>query len=188
MAVAQRSLQHVLDEYLVLLAKAGNQEAFGRLAARWTPRLLAFAARITGNVDASRDVVQETWESALRGIGGLEDPARFPAWIFSIAARKCTNQLRAKYRGQRLTAAMEQGVVNEVPMPSAMEARLDLAAALQQLPRDQRIAVALLYGEDMSVADIAVITGVPPGTVKSRLSAARLALRMHMEGESNEQS
>jgi RNA polymerase sigma-70 factor (ECF subfamily) len=72
--------------------------------------------------------------------------------------------------------------------PSALEARLDLATALKQLPREQRVAVALLYGEDMSVADIAVITGVPPGTVKSRLSAARLALRMHMEGESDEQS
>jgi RNA polymerase sigma-70 factor (ECF subfamily) len=188
MAVAQRGLQHVLDEYLVLLAKAGNQDAFGRLRTRWTPRLLAFAARSTSNADAAKDVVQETWESALRGIGRLEDPARFPAWIYSIAARKCTNQLRAKYRGQRLTAAMEQDVVNEVAAPSALEARLDLATALKQLPREQRVAVALLYGEDMSVVDIAVITGVPPGTVKSRLSAARLALRMHMEGESDEQS
>lgn len=186
--MAQRGLQHILDEYLVLLAKAGNQDAFGRLAGRWTPRLLAFAARSTSNADAAKDVVQETWESALRGISRLDDPARFPAWIYSIAARKCTNQLRAKYRGQRLTTAMEQDVVNEVPAPSALEERLDLATALKQLPREQRVAVALLYGEDMSVADIAVITGVPPGTVKSRLSAARLALRMHMEGESDEQS
>jgi RNA polymerase sigma factor (sigma-70 family) len=129
--VTQRGLQHVLDEYLVLLAKAGNQDAFGRLAGRWTPRLLAFAARSTSNADVAKDVVQETWESALRGISRLDDPARFPAWIYSIAARKCTNQLRAKYRGQRLTAAMEQDVVNEVAAPSALEARLDLATAPQ---------------------------------------------------------
>lgn len=184
--MARRDLQHVLDEYLVLLAKAGNPDAFGRLAARWSPRLLTFAARSTNNTDAARDVVQETWESALRGIGRLEDPARFPAWIYSIAARKCTNLLRTKYRGQRLAAAIERDVVNEAPAAIATEARLDLATALKQLPCEQRIAVALLYGEDMSVADIAVITGVPPGTVKSRLSAARAALRVFLEGDENE--
>lgn len=186
--MVRRDPQHVLDEYLVLLAKSGSRDAFGRLVARWSPRLLTFAARTTNSVDAARDVVQETWESALRGIGRLEDPARFPAWIYSIAARKCTDMLRAKYRGQRLTTAMQQDVMTEVPAPSTLEARLDLETALKQLPSEQRVAVALLYGEDMSVSDISVITGVPPGTVKSRLSAARLALRMYMEGEHDEQT
>lgn len=185
--MAQRGLQHVLDEYLILLAQAGNQEAIGRLAARWTPRLLAFVARSTSNVEAARDVVQETWESALRGLGRLEDPARFPAWIYAIARRKCTNLLRAKYRGQRMTAAMELHAAIEVPTPSAADDRLDLAAALNRLPREHRIAVALFYGEDMSVADIAAITGVPPGTVKSRLYAARQTLRTHLKGDNDEE-
>jgi RNA polymerase sigma-70 factor (ECF subfamily) len=66
------------------------------------------------------------------------------------------------------------------------DAGLDLASALKRLPSEQRVAVALLYGEDMSIAQIAVVTGVPPGTVKSRLSAARHALRAYMEGENDE--
>lgn len=169
----RRGLQNALDEYLILLAQAGNREAIDRLAARWTPRLLAFAARSTNNTEAAKDVVQETWESALRGMGQLEDPARFPAWIYTIAARKCTDVLRTKYRGQRFTTAMEQHVATEAPTPSDGDAHLDLAAAL-------------FYGEDMSVSEIAVITGVPPGTVKSRLSAARHALRKHLEGEHDE--
>lgn len=184
--MVRRALEHALDEYLVLLAQAGNREAFGRLAARWSPRLLVFAARSTGNGDAAKDAVQETWESALRALGRLKDPARFPAWIYAIAARKCTDALRARYRGRRLTAAAEERSALEAQGASDADARLDLAAALKRLPVEQRVAVALLYGEDMSVAEIAAITGVPSGTVKSRLSAARQALRDYMEGEDDE--
>lgn len=182
----RRGLQNALDEYLVLLAQAGDRDAFGLLVRRWTPKLLAFAARSTGNTEAAKDAVQETWTSAARTLGRLEDPARFRAWIHAIAARKCTDALRAKYRGARIASAVEDAVATEAPPRSDADTRLDLAAAFQRLPREQRVAVALLYGEDMSVAEIAAITGVPPGTVKSRLSAARQALRTYMEGEAGE--
>ena len=182
----QRGLEHALDEYLVLLAQAGNAEAFGRLTARWTPKLLAFASRNTGNAEVARDAVQETWASAIRAIGRLEDPARFPPWIYAIAARKCADLLRAKYRSRRIADAMERSVASEAPSAPSVDMRLDLAEALRRLPREQSVAIALLYGEDISVAEIAAITGVPSGTVKSRLAAARHALRMFMEGENNE--
>lgn len=184
----RRGLEHALDEYLVLLAQAGDREAFARLTARWSPRLLAFAARSTGHAEVAKDAVQDTWESAVRGLRRLEDPARFPAWIFAIAARKCTDALRARYRSKRLAAEAEDRGALAPPPLADPDAHLDLATALQRLPAEQRVAVSLLYGEDMSVAEIAAITGVPPGTVKSRLSAARHALRAHMEGEVDEQN
>ena len=59
-------------------------------------------------------------------------------------------------------------------------ARLDLTQAMARLPREQRIAVSLYFGEEMSVAEIAAITGAPEGTVKSRLFAARKALRENL--------
>ena len=182
----QRGLDHAMDEYLVLLAQAGNAEAFGRLAARWTPKLLSFAARSTGSTEVARDAVQETWASAIRAIRQLEDPARFPPWIYAIAARKCSDMLRAKYRSRRVADAIERVVKSEAPSAPSVDVRLDLAEALRRLPREQSVAVALLYGEDMSVAEIAAITGVPSGTVKSRLAAARHALRTFMEGENDE--
>lgn len=183
----RRGLEHALDEYLVILAQAGDRDAFARLTARWSPRLLAFAARSTGHTEVAKDAVQDTWESAVRGLRRLEDPARFQAWIFAIATRKCADALRARYRSKRLAAqAEDRGALAPPPMADP-DAHLDLATALQRLPAEQRVAVALLYGEDMSVAEIAAITGVPPGTVKSRLSAARHALRAHMEGDDNEQ-
>jgi RNA polymerase sigma-70 factor (ECF subfamily) len=175
----RRGLDQALDDYLVLLAQGGSQEAFARLAARWTPKLMAFAARSLGTTEAAKDAVQETWESAWRNVRRLEDPARFRAWLYAIAARKCADALRSKYRGQRLADAAASASLDasNIDTEGAEGARIDLAAALKRLPAEQRIAVSLFFGEDMDVADIARITNVPPGTVKSRLFAARKALR-----------
>lgn len=173
----RRGTQQALDDYLVLLAQGGSRDAFARLAARWTPRLTAFAARTLGGAEAARDVVQDVWESVARGLGRLEDPARFRPWLFAIAARKCADALRGKYRSARLAAEAE----TMAPEPSDSEtdanARLDIASALKILPPEQRLVVSLFYGEDMSVGEIAAATGVQTGTVKSRLFAARKALR-----------
>ncbi|MBC7770673.1 MAG: RNA polymerase sigma factor [Phycisphaerales bacterium] len=169
-----RGLEQALDDYLVLLAQSGSQEAFARLVARWTPKLLAFAARTLGTTEAAKDVVQDTWESAVRGLMRLDDPARFGPWLYTIASRKCADALRSKYRRTRNDAAID--APNET-VDSNPDDALDLAAALKRLPPEQRVAVSLFFGEGMSIAEIAAATGAPSGTVKSRLFAARNALR-----------
>lgn len=173
----RRGLDQALDDYLVLLAQGGSRDAFARLAARWTPKLLAFAARALGTTEAAKDVVQDTWESATRGLARLDDPARFRAWIYAIAARKCADALRGKYRGQRVAEAAQAMAGEPADAERISNDRLDVDAALKRLPSEQRIALSLYFGEEMSVADIAAITGAPEGTVKSRLFAARKALR-----------
>lgn len=180
----QRGLEHALDEYLVLSAQAGSREAFAQLARRWTPKLQLFAARVLAQPEAAQDVVQETWISAWRGLRGLDDPGRWRAWLYAIAHRKCADALRAKYRGRRLEEAAKQTAESPSGDEAARaDARLDLTHAMARLPTEQRIAISLYFGEEMSVAEIAEATGVPVGTVKSRLFAARQALRGHLEGE-----
>lgn len=173
----RRGLEHAVDDYLVLLAQGGSREAFARLAARWTPRLLAFAGRALGTKEAAQDVVQDTWEGALRGLARLDDPARFRAWLYTIAARKCADALRGKYRSAYLAQGAQAMGVEPEDAQDERNARLDLATALKSLPPEQRIAVSLFFGEELSASEIATITGAPEGTVKSRLFAARKALR-----------
>jgi RNA polymerase sigma-70 factor (ECF subfamily) len=173
----RRGLDHALDDYLVLLAQGGSRDAFARLAARWTPKLLAFVARTLGTTEAARDVVQDTWESAVRGLPRLSDPASFRAWIYAIAARKCADALRGKYRSTRIADSAQATAFEEADSEALLNDRLDVAAALKRLPTVHRIAASLFFGEGTSVAEIATITGVPAGTVKSRLFAARRALR-----------
>ena len=173
----RRGLDHALDDYLVLLAKGGSREAFARLAARWTPKLQAFAARSVGGTEAAKDVVQDTWEAAVRGLSRLDDPARFRAWLYAIAARKCADALRGKYRSARVAQSAQAITPEAANAEGESNTRLDVAAALKRLPPEQRISASLFFGEEMSVAEIAAITSAPEGTVKSRLFAARKALR-----------
>ncbi|MEZ5960448.1 MAG: RNA polymerase sigma factor [Hyphomonadaceae bacterium] len=184
----RRGLEQALDDYLVLLAQGGSREAFARLAARWTPKLVAFASRTLGTTEVAKDVVQDTWESAVRGLARLDDPARFRAWIYAIAARKCADALRGKYRSTRIAESAQAMLEPEANAEDGANDRLDVAAALKRLPPEQRVAVSLYFGEELSVSEIAAITGAPEGTVKSRLFAARKALREELGEESHDKS
>ncbi len=169
----------VLDEYLVVLAQGGSPEALDRLTRRWTPRLLRYAARTAGNPELAGDIVQETWLGAIRGLKRLTDPARFPAWIYGIARRKCVDLIRINQHLRRQTvreqADLDANTANTVGGPSSDA--IDLAAAIAQLSEEQRDVVHLFYGEDLSVQEIAEVLALPSGTVKSRLHHAREKLK-----------
>ena len=178
-----QSPERVLDEYLILLSQAGSKEALDGLARRWTPRLLRYAARVLGGsadaVETARDVVQETWIGAIRGLRGLRDPAQFPAWIYGIATRKCADAIRANRRRRRLDRPSAPGGSGEDPGLEP-EYQIDLLAAIRGLPPMHRAVVHLFYREEMSVDEVASILEIPAGTVKSRLHHAREALRQRL--------
>lgn len=175
--------QRVLDEYLVVLSQSGSSEALDGLARRWTPRLLRYAARVLGgssnDAEAARDVVQEVWIGAIRGLRGLRDPAQFPAWIYGITTRKCTDVTRTNTRRRRLDAESAAGCSGEEAGVTP-EYQIDLATAIRGLPLTHRAVVHLFYREEMSVEEVASILDIPAGTVKSRLHNARETLRERM--------
>jgi RNA polymerase sigma-70 factor (ECF subfamily) len=176
----EKSPDRVLDEYLVTMSQAGSIEALDGLARRWTPRLLRYAARVLGGsgdaAETARDVVQETWIGAIRGIRGLRDPAQFPAWIYGIATRKCADVIRGNQRRRAFDDRAGAGRSVEASVV-APEQQIDLATAIRALPPMHRAVVHLFYVEDLGVEEIASVLGIPAGTVKSRLHHAREALR-----------
>jgi RNA polymerase sigma-70 factor (ECF subfamily) len=175
--------ERAFDEYLVSLSQAGSGEALDGLARRWTPRLLRYAARVLGGSDsaeAARDVVQETWIGAIRGLRGLRDPAQFPAWIYGIATRKCADAIRTNTRRRRLDAQAVTGESSRSVENLTSEQHVDLATAIRGLPPIHRAAVHLFYREELTVEEIASVLGIPAGTVKSRLHHARDALKRQL--------
>jgi len=174
----------VLEELLVASAMAGSQAAFGQLVARWTPRLIRHAGHLLRDPDAARDAVQEAWIGAARGLRRLEDPARFAPWIFALVSRRCADSVRRAVRDRRLM--VQASDFAEETASDAVDARLDLRQAIARLPVGQRLVVSLHYGEGFGVDEIAAAHGLPPGTVKSRLFAAREALRTYLEGEDHD--
>jgi RNA polymerase sigma-70 factor (ECF subfamily) len=172
-----------VDEYLVSLSQAGSADALDGLVRRWTPRLLRYASRMLGgSVEEARDVVQEAWIAAVRGLRGLRDPAQFPAWIYGIATRKCADAIRAKTRRRRVGAPAAGNGAGRAAPSLTLDQEIDLATAIRRLPPVHRAAVHLFYREDLSVEEIAVVLGIPAGTVKSRLHHAREALKQQLTG------
>ena len=120
----------------------------------------------------------------VRGIVRLEDERAFPSWAYRIVSRRCAKQIEAAVRRR----ALAEAAVAEPPPEDAQGAAGELEherlrAAVRDLPKDQRAAVALFHFEEMSVAEVAVALNVPAGTVKTRLMHARRKLRAALEGD-----
>lgn len=176
-----RSRDRVADEMLVLAAQAGRVDAFERLARRWHPRLLRHARRLTGDVDAARDAVQDAWVSIARGLIRLHDPARFGAWALCITGRRCADWIarrrRVRPRTESLDEARGVAAVEHASSGAAARAR----EALRRLEPERRALMAMYYLEGLTVGEIATALDIPAGTVKSRLAAARGRLRAALE-------
>lgn len=174
------------DEWLVLRSQDGDGEAFELLVARWQPRLLRHARHLLGGesgaVDAAHEVVQEAWLAIVRGLGRLEDPARFRTWTYRIVSRRCVDRLRRRHRDRQLTQTVAQDASESSPADAPDH---DLPAALRRLDPMHRCVLELKYLDGLSVREVAEALGVPVGTVKSRLFHARDRLKRTMEMERN---
>jgi RNA polymerase sigma-70 factor (ECF subfamily) len=184
MFVMSRQQGKALDDYLVVATAAGDRHAAELLVRRWQRKLVGHAYRLTGDVEASRDVAQYAWSEIMRGINRLRDERAFPAWAFRIVSRGCAQHVRQLVRQREVTEV----TLAEDPQASSEDPGFSieiqrLRAAIRTLPREQAAAIALYYLEELSVAEVAVALDVPSGTVKTRLMHARRKLRALLEGE-----
>lgn len=172
---------------LVLGCQAGDERAFTRLFERFAPRTLGYLRGLVG--DDADDVQQEVWLSVYRNLGTLANPGAFRTWLFQTTRHRALDFLRRRRRETRLmeeTAAelaVESGAENpgdgsDLP---AMEG-LDVAAIADELPTVQREVLLLRYANDLSYAEIALVTGCSIGTVKSRLHNARRRVQAIIQG------
>ena len=179
------SKEEALDQWLVLRAQDGEEEALRRLIARWSVRLKRHAARLTGDAHGAADVSQEAWIAIVRGLARLEDPACFRRWAYRIVTNKAADWVR-----RRQTSRARSGPLVEEPAAAKSEPpdeRLDaLDSALAKLPDNDRTILAMHYTETMPLAEIAEALGLPVGTVKSRLYHARQRLKATLETPNRE--
>ncbi len=180
-----RTPEDIHDELLVLQCQEGDNEALRTLITRWQPRLTRLAWRLTCEREATRDVVQDAWLAIVRGIGRLDDPARFRSWAYRIVTNKCTDWTRRHIvrrnvvNDMREAAASTGGVSSDETDAEGEVVRL--REALTKLPDEQRAILSLHYLDGMRVGEIARTLGLPEGTVKSRMFHARNRLRQAME-------
>ena len=147
----------------------------------WVPRLRRYARALAGNRDDADDLVQDTLERAWARSGLWRGVADMRAWLFSIMHNLHVDAIR---RPRITTVTMDDDTPEVAMAPTQGErlAVLDLQAALDLLPIEQKEIVLLVALEDMAYADVAQTLGIPIGTVMSRLSRGRERLRALMEG------
>jgi RNA polymerase sigma factor (sigma-70 family) len=147
------------------------------------PSLRRYARVLTGDAWASDDLVQDTLERACSKWRLWAAGSDLRAWLFTLMHNIYANQVRVIIRqaaaGVRVNV---DDVEHELIAPeSSTASSSDLQRCLLRLPEDQRVVLLLVSLEDLSYAQVAKITGVPVGTVMSRLSRARARLRELMD-------
>ncbi len=174
------------DRQLIRSIGAGSAEALADLYDRYASTVFGLAKRITGRVEDAEEVVQDVfaqvWRQATRYEGAR---ATVAGWIVMLARTRAIDRVRARNARPDQAAAVDPDAIAPIsaagPDPetvtlSAEDAR-GVQRALDRLPEAQRSLVDLAYYEGLTHAEIAARTGVPLGTVKTRLRTAMMTLR-----------
>ncbi len=177
------------EQTLIAAAQQGNLNAFNQLVLTYQSSIFNTAYRILGDREAAADATQEAFLSAFRAIRHFRGGS-FKAWLLRIVTNACYDQLRARQR--RPTASLDAMLLNpDQPAPGLERAtaesphevaeRHELGALIQRgldtLPYEQRVTLVLIDIEGLSYEEAANVLATNLGTIKSRLSRARAALR-----------
>ena len=172
------------DAQIVARVLAGDTEAFGVLVDRYHDRCLRLAFHILGNADDAEDAVQDAFLRAYRFLATYAERERFAAWLLRIVVNQCRTALLRRRRSagalpdwERLTALPDG---DDHPADRAA-LREELARALAQLSAEQREAIALRFGDDLTYDEMAAITGHGVSALKMRVQRACARLRALLE-------
>jgi len=163
------------------MPKGKEMNDFHRRLMEEIPRLRRYARALTRNATKADDLVQDTLSRALQKQDLWQPGTDLRAWLFTIMHNQNVNQVRRDIRdkGQVELEASSQGLVATTD-PTASRQLHELELALGKLPEDQRQVILLVGLEGMSYEQAAAILKVPVGTIRSRLSRGRDALRQLM--------
>ncbi len=162
---------------------------FGRLLEEQIPRLRRYAMALTRSRDTADDLIQETLARAIAKQHLFQPDTDLRAWLFTLLHNQHVNDVRKEMKwGNSVDVDHVSGGLVAASDTSARRQLGELEEAIGKLPIEQRQVILLVCLEGMSYEEVATILGVPVGTVRSRLSRGRSALRrlMGMEEEQPE--
>ena len=185
------------ERELVARAKAGDETAFARLMRENEKRIYNLTLRMTGNVEDALDLSQEAFLNAWRGLKFFKGDSAFSTWVYRLASNVCLDFLRAKKRRQEIVDPVHSLDDQDAPPPPADEglrpdAQLErkersnsLHRALGNLPDHHRQILVMRELSGLSYQEISDVLRLDLGTVKSRLTRARTALRKLLLADGN---
>jgi RNA polymerase sigma-70 factor, ECF subfamily len=193
------------DAALVAELRAGSEEAFAWLIARFHQPIYSLLARTVQDRADAADLTQEVFVKVFRGVGGFHGESSLRTWIYRIALREASNQRRWWMRHKQQEVPIEQEISNgqcstpirlkemlvdqsESPYDAAVHAenRARVEIALAKVPEPYRTTLILRDIEGFVYEEVAEMQGVNLGTVKSRLVRGRAFLKVYLMAEFRE--
>jgi RNA polymerase sigma-70 factor, ECF subfamily len=181
------------DEELVASSLAGDRSAFDQLVLRWDRKIQGAIYRLIGSEEEARDLCQEAFLKAYRGLGAFKGEARFSSWLYQIALNLCRDRMRRR-RGRTVVSldALEadgqapvlREEANALDLVEARDLQQRVKAAVLALADEQREVIVLKEYEGLTFQQIAEVLDLPVSTVKTRLYRGldRLRERLVREG------
>ena len=166
------------DAELIQRTLAGEESAFGFLVDKYKGSVHALAYRKLGDFHIAEDITQDTFLKAYQKLSTLKDPARFPGWLYVIAARCCISWLRQN----RVQTESFDNVEGEIDLQSWAKyddarVREKVQSALENLPESERTVLTLYYMAGMTCEEIGRFIGTSCGAIRDRLYRARIRLK-----------
>lgn len=162
-----------------------DEQALVDLYAEYGRRLHAYALRITGNASTAEEVLQDTMLAAWNGAARYEGRSRLIAWLLAIVRHHALNAIRRKrLPTQGLDAAAELAAADAGPDEQLEQAACgdNMRKALARLSSEHREVIDLVFYQELTLAEVALVCRCPVGTVKSRLHHAKERLRDVLNG------
>ena len=186
------------DAATVRTFQAGVQGVFDELVLKHKDKVFNLCYWFLGDYEEANDIAQETFVKAYRSLDKFRFESTFFTWLYRIAVNTCKNRLKSsEYRQKKEMVWLDnpgrskngntiRDIQDESKSPivelERKERLMSIKKAINSLPTDQKIVVALRDIDGLSYEEVASITGFNLGTVKSRLARARLDLREKLRG------
>jgi len=182
------TLEEHSDEDLLDRYKAGDEQAFEVLLRRYRTKVFNFLLRSVRDPSRAEDLLQEVFLRVVHRCEHFERRAKFSTWLYTIARNLCVDASRKmihrRHRSLDAPARSDldgsEALVERVPSGApqtdrdaiAQQLRGQIAAAIEELPSDQREVFLMRQLQGLAFKDIATVIGVPENTVKSRMRYA----------------
>ncbi len=171
------------EDHLIRQLKKGKQECLDELIALTYPAVLRYCLWHMPDRESAQDAAQETFLKLVRFIGQYEHRGHFRAYLYRIAANTCTDMLRRIPPETALSEEISARLCYSEKELQAAEDRQQLAHALACLDNGSREILLLRYGQELTLREIAVVTGLPLRTVQTRLRRTLDRLRQTLAAE-----
>jgi RNA polymerase sigma-70 factor (ECF subfamily) len=177
------------DIELVRGTLAGSARAFEDLVRRYERAVLALVGRMVRDSSRAEELAQDVFVKAFTALHTYDVRRRFSTWLLAIARNVAIDELRRRPAGVRALEDVDPAGGNDIPdvraaTPVQLAERAELSRAIdraiERLRDDYRELVVLRYQLDLEIDEIAAVTGLPAGTIKSSLYRARQELARHL--------